>query len=122
MTDRILKVRENGSHVARGFYRDRQGFYAADQDTNDKLTYDLDLSDWLGSDTISSVAYEDKNLTRSVSETTTKITFTISGVKGGGNSTDYGSSTGAPAYTRARVTTANGLIKDFTLRFYEREM
>lgn len=102
MTDRYVKVLENDRYVAKGV-RQYLGGLIIEQSENDSLDYDIDWSDWLGSDTIASVSSEASNATQSVANTTTVVTITVSGLQGDG-------------YVRhAITTTTTGEVRELTI-------
>ena len=55
MTNQTVKIRENNNVIGRGVTIVGDRIYV-EQDNDDVLTYSLDLSDWLGTDTISTVS------------------------------------------------------------------
>lgn len=74
------------------------------KDPNATLSYELDFTDWLGSDTLSSVAWSAPGLTvESFTNTTTSATIWLSG-----------GTPGRVYPVRCRVTTAGGGIDDRT--------
>jgi hypothetical protein len=63
------------------WFRDRDGVLSTSKHKDDIVRVLLDLTDSLGSDTISSVTYTDSGLTTSAkSSTTTTITFDITNI------------------------------------------
>lgn len=99
MTDRLVKILENGRTVTRGIFRRGRGAEIL-LDREEALPVTLDWSDWLGSDTISSVTNASEGASvSSESNTTTTNTFTVSGASTG--------------YVDSRITTAAGSIKEF---------
>lgn len=78
------------------FFRDVDGTYTAQKFADEEVSFTWDLTDELGSDTISSVSYDAKNgLTlNSTSNTTTAVTIEV---------TETG-------YVDIEVTTAAGLV------------
>ena len=100
MTDRIVKVLENGRLVTRGLDQKSTGAVIA-LDDDETLNVTFDWSGWLGTDTISSVVNDATTTTvSSESNTTTTATFFISGDAG---------------LVEHRVTTAAGLTKELKL-------
>jgi hypothetical protein len=98
MTDRFIKVLEQAKLVLRGV-KPRGRAVVANQDENETLTYTVNWSAWLGSDTIASVSNVATGLTISgASNTTTTATFKLSGSRSG--------------WLEHRITTAAGLTKE----------
>jgi hypothetical protein len=101
MSNRTIKILENGRMVTRGLFR-RGNAAEIIMDRNERLPVTVDWSDWLGSDTISSVTNDAEGASvASESNTTTTATFTISGASTG--------------YVDNRITTAAGSIKEIRL-------
>ncbi len=101
MTDRIVKVLENGRFVCRGFRKVR-GLPCISLDDDESLPITVDWSDWLQSDTISSVTNDATSVTvSSASNTTTTATMTLSANSSG--------------YVEHRITTAAGSIKELVI-------
>lgn len=107
MADRSVKVLQQGRVVTRGAGQvGQRPVVYLDQD--EKLDVSVDWSDWLGSDTISSVENETTNVTvSSASNTTTTSTLTMNSRYGG--------------YIQHRITTAAGLIKELTFEVKTRQ-
>lgn len=83
MTDRLVKVIENGRHVLRGLSKRRAGPLLEISD-DEKLTVTVDWSGWLGSNTISSIANTAQSVTLSgATNTTTQATFDITATASG---------------------------------------
>lgn len=101
MTDRLVKVLENGRFITRGIHRrGRAGEVLLDRE--EALPVTVDWSGWLGTDTISSVTNATSGASvSSESNTDTTNTFTVSGASTG--------------YVDSRITTAAGSIKEFRL-------
>lgn len=98
MTDRIIRILEQGKLILRGV-KPRGRAIVANQDENEALSYTINWSDWLGSDTIASVTNESTGLTiTSASNTTTTAAFKLSGSRSG--------------WLEHRITTAGGLTKE----------
>lgn len=98
MTDRLVKVLENGRLVCRGVRRRGQGAYVV-LARNESLPFTVDWSDWLGSDTISSVTNETSGPTvTSASNTTTTASMTLASSYDG--------------WVKHRITTAAGAVKE----------
>jgi len=101
MTDRLIKVLENGRFVARGVGRHNNGV-VINLTEDESLPYTVDWSGWLGSDTISSVTNESHGPTVSnASNTTTTASLTITASSNG--------------YIQHRVTTAAGATKELMI-------
>jgi len=100
MTDRLIKVLEQGRILTRGINKDgSRAFMVKDHDETLPIT--VDWSAWLGTDTISSVTNEAHGPgVSSASNTTTKASLTISGNSG---------------HVEHRITTAAGAIKELTI-------
>ena len=56
MTDRTIILAENGRASYRGVSREGEALWSAYQREDDDLSYVIDYSNWLGTETISSVA------------------------------------------------------------------
>lgn len=101
MTDRLIKVLEQGKTILRGL-KPRGNAVVAAQDENETLDYTVNWSGWLGSDTISSVTNTSTGLTvSSASNTTTAATFKLSGSISG--------------WLEHRITTAAGRTKELLI-------
>jgi hypothetical protein len=104
VTDRLVKVLENGRLITRGIFRRGRGAEIL-LDREEALPVTLDWSGWLDTDTIASVTNDTSGASvSSESNTTTTNAFTISGASTG--------------YVDSRITTAAGSIKE--LRVYVR--
>lgn len=89
------------------FFKDWQGFDAIYLDKDAVEQHSVDFSRLLGSDTISTAAVTGNGVTiDSSSNTTTTVTFTLSGASDG-------------AEVKIHVTTAAGIEWDETIRIYE---
>lgn len=101
MTDRVVKVLENNRLVTRGAgHCGRHVFLSLDED--ETLPYTVDWSDWLGSDTISSVTNESNGPSvTNASNTTTTASLTLTASSDG--------------YVEHRITTAAGAVKELRL-------
>jgi len=105
MADRYIKLGEAGRHVVRGV-QDMGDHFLASQDRDAQLTYTLDYTRLLGSETIDSIATETSGATlNSSSNTTTSVTLNVS-------ATGYG-------YVEVQATDSAGLIH--VHRLYVRE-
>ena len=101
MTDRYIKVLQQGKSVLRGL-KPRGNAVVAAQDRNESLNYTVNWSSWLGADTITSVTNETTGVSLSAaSNTTTTATFTISGNTSG--------------WIQHRITTTAGRIKELLI-------
>jgi hypothetical protein len=103
MTDRTVKALENGRFVVRGISQHRQRFLAA-QNEDESLTYTIDWSPWLGSDTIdtAAVATLGCGATAEVESDNTTVTLTLSAFQGSG-------------YAKLQIVTDAGLIKELMI-------
>jgi hypothetical protein len=100
VTDRLVKVLENGRLVARGLSLISTGA-ALMLDEDETLSVTIDWSGWLDTDTISSVTNEVESVSvSSESNTTTQASFSVSG---------------SPGIIQHRITTAAGNIKELKL-------
>jgi hypothetical protein len=98
MTNRLVKMLENGRIVVRGLSRRGIGV-EVQMDRDESLPISVDWSGWLGSDTIASVTNAATGASVSAeSNTTDTVSFTLSG-KGTG-------------YLDSRITTSSGKIKE----------
>jgi hypothetical protein len=98
VTDRYIKVLEQGKSILRGV-KPRGNAVVAHHDRNESLDYTVDWSGWLGSDTIASVTNSVTGVSVSgASNTTTTATFTLSGTSSG--------------WLEHRITTAAGRVKE----------
>jgi hypothetical protein len=98
MADRLIRILEQGKLILRGV-KPRGRAIVANQDENETLTYTVNWSTWLGTDTIASVTNETSGITVSAaSNTTTTATFKLSGNRSG--------------WLEHRITTAGGLTKE----------
>lgn len=98
MTDRYIKVLQQGKSVLRGL-KPRGNAVVAAQDRNESLNYTVNWATWLGADTIASVENYATGLTLSgASNTTTTATFKLSGSRSG--------------WLEHRITTAAGNTKE----------
>jgi len=100
MADRLIKMLENGRMVTRGIGQKSTGAIL-ELDLDETLPISVDWSDWLGTDTISSVTNEPTSVSVSnESNTTTTAAFSVSG---------------SPGVIEHRITTAAGTIKEMRL-------
>lgn len=100
MTDRIIKVREQGKLVLRGL-TPYEGGARITLDFDDRLDLTVDWSDWLGGDTIASVTNEDNSAAvDQASNTTTTATLWVKGYTG---------------RIEHRITTAGGRTKELSI-------
>ena len=101
MTDRLVKVREQGKLILRGLKpRGRAAILSLDRDEALKVT--IDWSDWLGSDTIASVQNEVTSVSLTgATNTTTQNSFTVSASYSG--------------WIESRITTASGQRKEMLI-------
>lgn len=77
MADRTILMQENGRLTMRGLFM-LNGYPTAFHDDDDKLTYTVDWSRWLGANTISAVTNTADDMTiTGESNTTTTATFTV---------------------------------------------
>lgn len=98
MTDRLIRVLQQGKLILRGC-KPRGRSVVANQDSNETLSYTVNWSSWLGTDTIASVSNVATGLTLSgASNTTTTATFKLSGSRSG--------------WLEHRITTAAGNTKE----------
>lgn len=98
MTDRLVKVIQQGKTILRGL-KPRGKAVVACQDSNETLDYTVDWSGWLGADTITSVQNAVTGIEISAdTNTTTAATFTLSGKSSG--------------YLEHRITTTAGRTKE----------
>lgn len=98
MTNRLVKMLENGRIVVRGLFR-RGGGVEVQMDRDESLPVSVDWSGWLGADTISSVTNAAAGASVSgESNTSDTVSFTLSG-----------RSTG---YLDSRITTSSGKVKE----------
>lgn len=105
MTDRTIIFGENGKCSTRGIRQVSEAGFMAWQRDDDTLTYVLDYSNWLGSDTISSVTREYSGTTGSgTSNTTTTATQKLN----------------SDGYLDIKITTAAGMIKQDRIRIKQR--
>ena len=80
MADRTVLLAENGRYSLRGIKAISPQEFLAYQEDDDALTYTLDYSAYLGSDTISSVAREASGVTvTNTSNTTTQVIQRLKG-------------------------------------------
>ena len=80
MTDRTIIIAENGRASYRGLQREGEALWSAYQREDDDLSYVIDYSNWLGSETISSVARTEYGTTvAGTSNTTTTSTQRLKG-------------------------------------------
>lgn len=77
MTDRLIKVLENQRLLTRGCV-DMGAYVRIYADRDETLSYTVDWSPWLGSNTIASVSNESHGPTVTSTNTTTAATLTIS--------------------------------------------
>lgn len=100
MTDRLIKMLENGRSVCRGVSKRSDGvaMMLAEDET---LNITVDWSDWLGSAEIASVTDEATGVSVTSSNTTTTATLTVSA---------------PPGIIQHRITTDGGEVKE--LRVY----
>ncbi|MBL4940363.1 MAG: hypothetical protein JKY81_01720 [Colwellia sp.] len=101
MADRLIKMLENNRMITRGIGQKNTGAIL-ELDIDETLPVSIDWSDWLGTDTISSVENDATSVTVSnASNTTTTAAFSVSS---------------SPGVIEHRITTAAGSIKE--LRVY----
>ena len=85
MPDNYLAIRENNRRVVRGGTYDRTNARTEFQISEDEVaTAIIDLANWIGSATISTVALTNNGVTATESHTTTKVTITASDVSSSG--------------------------------------
>lgn len=104
MTDRIVRIREQGQIITRGLQRigNRPALFIDDEE---KLSVTFNWADWLGTDTITSVSNTATGASlSSESNTTTIATMTIEA--------DYA------GYIEHRITTAGGNVKEQKLHVF----
>lgn len=101
MTQVLVRMLDNGRIAARGANR-RENGVALSLDPDETIPVSVDWTQWLGSDTISSVANSATGVTVSgASNTTTAAGFSLSGATCG--------------YVEHRVTTAAGAVKELLI-------
>ena len=101
MTDRYVKVLEQGKLIHRGV-KPRGRAVVANQDENETLPYTINWAGWLGTDTISSVTNQTTGVSISgASNTTTTATFKLSSNRSG--------------WVEHRITTAAGNTKELLI-------
>jgi len=101
MTDRYIKVLQQGKMIRRGV-KPRGGSIVANQDSNETLNYTVNWSGWLGADTIASVINDETGITVSAaSNTDTPTTCTLSSTRSG--------------WLEHRITTAAGRVKELMI-------
>lgn len=96
MPDRIVMLAENGRASYRGIKREGEALWSNYQREDDDLTYTLDYTGWLGSDTISTVTRTASGT--SVAGTSNTTTASIQRLKGAG-------------YVDVKIVTAGGQTK-----------
>jgi type II secretory pathway pseudopilin PulG len=107
MTDLAIRVRENNRRILRGFtFDDRTGRYTCQIIEGETIKPQLDMSDWLGSETISTVALTTNGGTVTQANSDGIITFTVSAVS-------------SLCDCDALITTSGGRIRKERLRFVE---
>lgn len=80
MVDRSIIIAENGRSSYRGLTREGEACWSAYQREDDDLSYVIDYSNWLGSETIASVARSPYGTTvAGTSNTTTTSTQRLKG-------------------------------------------
>jgi hypothetical protein len=80
LTDRRIIIAENNRASFRGVAREGDALWVAYQREDDSLTYVLDYSNWLGSETISSVTRVSSGTTvAGTANTTTTVTQRLKG-------------------------------------------
>lgn len=80
MADRTIIFAENGRCSTRGIRQQSEARFLAWQRDDDNLTYLWDFANWLGSETISSVAREGSGVTAAgTSNSTTTMTQRLTG-------------------------------------------
>jgi len=85
MPDNYLAIRENNRRVVRGGTYDPTNARTEFQVSEDEVaTAIIDLANWIGSATISTVALTNNGVTATESHTTTKVTLTVSDVSSSG--------------------------------------
>lgn len=105
MTDLAIRIRENNRRIMRGFtFDDRTGRYTCQILEDETIKPQLDMNDWLGTETISAVTLSTTGGTVSQANASGVITFTVSAVD---NLCD----------TDALITTSGGRIRREMLRF-----
>lgn len=97
MADRIIIFAENGRTSTRGIRQTVESQFTARQRDEETLDYTLDYSNWLGSDTISSVSRTASGTI--VSSTSNSTTQSVQSLHGQG-------------YVDIKITTAAGRIKE----------
>jgi hypothetical protein len=105
MSDLAIRIRENNRRILRGFtFDDRNGRYTCQILEGETIKPQLDMNDWLGTETISSVALTTTGGTVTQANSAGIITFTVSAVD---NLCDCD----------ALITTSAGRIRRELLRF-----
>lgn len=105
MTDLAIRIRENNRRIMRGFtFDDRTGRYTCQILEGETIKPQLDMNDWLGTETISAVTLSTTGGTVTQANSSGIITFTVSAVD---NLCD----------TDALITTSGGRIRREMLRF-----
>lgn len=81
MTDLTIRVRENNRRILRGFtFDDRQSRYQAQILAGETIKPQINLSDWLGSATISAAAISAEGGTVTQANSAGVVTLTVSAV------------------------------------------
>lgn len=107
MTDLSIRIRENNRRILRGFsFEDRTGRYTCQILEGETIKPELNLSDWLGTETISSVTLSTTGGTVTQTNASGTITFTVSAVS-------------TICDTAATITTSGGRVRIEKLRFAE---
>lgn len=107
MTDLVIRIRENNRRIVRGFtFDDRLGRYQAQVFEGETIKPQINLSDWLGSATISTAAITAEGGTVTQSNSDGIVTLTVSGV---GTSCD----------AKLTITASDGRVRVEKFRFLE---
>lgn len=105
MADLYIRPRENNRRIVRGLtYDDTAGRYRVQCSEGETVKVTLDLTDWLGSATVSSSAIANDGVTCTKSEASGVFTLTASDVQGRGD-------------TDLTITASDGRIRVERLRF-----
>lgn len=105
MADRTIILAENGRASYRGVTREGEALWSNYQREDDDLTYVLDYSNWLGSETISSVTRTNSGTAvAGTSNTTTTVTQRLSGA----------------GYVDIAITTSGSQVKVDRICIYDR--
>tara|TARA_R100001443_G_scaffold47628_1_gene60202 strand:+ start:145 stop:489 length:345 start_codon:yes stop_codon:yes gene_type:complete len=111
MAFRTIYVKQNGRPVGGYDFKDHKGYPSFWKDKDEVLTYTVDWSRFLGTDTIASSTWTVNSVTSAATtNTTTQTTIKVSGDPGN------------EGWANNKIVTAGGSTKEQSIKFFHRDM